>query len=100
MMFHNGNGACLDMDKLAQRVIRPTVEAVGLPWYGWHGFRRGITSNLYELVVKEKIVQRILRHAKPHVTQGTLHQSLRSSGAGSDAADASNLGRAGEESSR
>ena|SRR5215472_10376190 len=68
-MFHNGNGARLDMDKLAKSVVRPAVEAVGLPWYGWHGFRRGIASNLYELGANDKIVQRILRHAKPHVTK-------------------------------
>ena len=36
---------------------------------GRHGFRRGIASNLYELGADEKIVQRILRHAKPHVTK-------------------------------
>jgi integrase len=68
-MFHNGSGECMDMDKLARRVIRPAVEAIGLPWFGWHGFRRGIASNLYELGANEKIVQRILRHAKPHVTK-------------------------------
>lgn len=42
---------------------------IGLEWYGWHGFRRGIASNLYELGANEKIVQRVLRHAKPHVTK-------------------------------
>jgi hypothetical protein len=31
--------------------------------------RRGIASNLYELGANEKVVQRILRHAKPHVTK-------------------------------
>jgi hypothetical protein len=45
------------------------VEAIGVDWYGWHGFRRGIASNLYELGANEKIVQRVLRHAKPHVTK-------------------------------
>jgi integrase len=69
VMFHNGHGERMDMDKLAQRVIRPAIEAIGLPWYGWHGFRRGIASNLYELGANEKIVQRILRHANPHVTK-------------------------------
>jgi integrase len=69
VMFHIGNGECLDMDKLAQRVIRPAIEAIRLPWYGWHGFRRGVASNLYELGANEKIVQRILRHANPHVTK-------------------------------
>jgi integrase len=45
------------------------VEAIRLEWYGWHGFRRGIASNLYELGANERVVQRILRHAKPHVTK-------------------------------
>ena len=45
------------------------LEGLRLEWYGWHGFRRGIASNLYELGANEKIVQRILRHAKPHVTK-------------------------------
>lgn len=69
LIFHSGNGRPMDMDKLAQRVIRTAIEASGLPWYGWHGFRHGIASNLYELGANEKIVQRVLRHAKPHVTK-------------------------------
>src|SRR5207248_7391671 len=69
VMFHSGTGEPLDLDKLGQQVIRPAVEAIKLDWYGWHGFRRGIASNLYELGANEKIVQRILRHANPHVTK-------------------------------
>jgi hypothetical protein len=61
VIFQNGGGEYLDMDKLAPCVIRPAVEAIGRPWYGWHGFRRGVVSNLYELGANEKIVQRILR---------------------------------------
>jgi integrase len=69
LMFHSGRGEPMDLNKLGQQVIRPAVEAIKLDWYGWHGFRRGIASNLYELGANEKIVQRILRHAKPHVTK-------------------------------
>jgi integrase len=69
VIFHSGNGCPMAMDKLAQSVIRPAIEAIGLPWYGWHGFRRGIASNLFALGADDKIVQRILRHAKPHVTR-------------------------------
>ena len=66
VMFHNGAGERMDMDKLAQRVIRPLIEAMGILWYGWHGFRRGIASNLFALGADEKVVQRILRHSKAH----------------------------------
>jgi integrase len=69
VMFHSGGGDPMDLDKLAQLVIRPVVELSGLEWYGWHGFRRGIASNLYELGADEKNVQRVLRHAKAHVTR-------------------------------
>jgi Phage integrase family len=57
------------MDKLAKKVIRPAIAAIGLPWYRWHGFRRGVASNLYALGADDKVVQRILRHANPHVTK-------------------------------
>lgn len=69
LIFHTGDGTPMDLDKLAQRVIRPNAESIGLERYGWHGFRRGIASNLYELGADEKVVQRILRHAKSHVTK-------------------------------
>jgi integrase len=62
-------GEHLDFDRLGQRVVRPAVESLRLDWHGWHGFRRGIASNLYELGANDKIVQRVLRHAKPHVTR-------------------------------
>jgi len=69
VIFHSGAGQHMDFDKLGQNIIRPAVEALRLKWYGWHGFRRGIASNLYELGANDKVVQRILRHAKPHVTK-------------------------------
>jgi integrase len=69
VIFHSGDGEPMNMDALAQRVIRPAIEARGMPWHGWHGFRRGVASNLYALGANDKIVQRILRHSKPHVTR-------------------------------
>jgi integrase len=76
VMFHTGSGDRVDLGKLAQRLIRPAIQAIGLPWYGWHGFRRGIASNLYELGANEKIVQRVLRHANPHVTKDRYIKAL------------------------
>ncbi len=48
--------------------VRPW-KSLRLEWHGWHGFRHGIPSNLYELGANDKVAQRILRHAKPHVTR-------------------------------
>ncbi len=50
-------------------MIRRALEAIHLPWYGWHAFRRGLASNLYAMGAQDKVVQRILRHSKPHVTK-------------------------------
>ena len=68
-MFHTGAGQHLDIDKLILRFVRPVAKSLDIDWYGLHGFRRGIASNLYELGADEKIVQRVLRHAKSHVTK-------------------------------
>jgi hypothetical protein len=42
----------------------------------------------------DKIVQRVLRHAKPHVTRERYIQSIRASSAGCDAENASEPKRA------
>jgi integrase len=38
-------------------------------WHGWHGFRRGLASNLYDLNVDDLTIQRILRHANVATTR-------------------------------
>ena len=58
-----------DLDKMALRVIRPVLRAAGIQWRGWHAFRRGVASNLFQLGVDELTVQRILRHSKVNVTR-------------------------------
>jgi hypothetical protein len=74
VMFHSGGGDPMNLGKLAQLVIRPVVELIGLEWYGWHGFRR-VASNLYELGADEKIVQRVLA-CKSARDQRSLHQGF------------------------
>jgi integrase len=56
-------GTPLNLHNLARRIIRPALEARNIPWKGFHAFRRGLASNLYELGVQPKIIQGILRHA-------------------------------------
>ena len=58
-----------DLDKMALRVIRPVLKSAGLKWWGWHAFRRGVASNLFQLGADELTVQRILRHSKVNVTR-------------------------------
>jgi integrase len=67
-------GRPLDLHNLANRVIRPALKKTALkkkniPWCGWHGFRRGLATNLYELGVEAKTRQAILRHADVSVTE-------------------------------
>jgi integrase len=69
VVFHSGDGLPIGVDRVGRRVIRRALEAIRLPWYGWHALRRGLASNLYEIGAPDKVVQRILRHSKPHVTR-------------------------------
>jgi integrase len=69
VVFHSGDGLPINIEKVGRRVIRPALESVNLPWYGWHAFGRGLASNLYAMGAQDKVVQRLLRHSKPHVTR-------------------------------
>jgi integrase len=68
-VFHSGDGLPINLEKVGRHVIRPALKSVGLLWYGWHALRRGLASNLYEMGAPDKVVQRILRHSRPHVTK-------------------------------
>jgi integrase len=59
-------GKPLNLENLARRVITPIIGDV---WKGWHGFRRGLGSNLYSLRVPPKVIQEILRHADVATTE-------------------------------
>jgi hypothetical protein len=45
-IFPNTIGGALDLDNLADRVIRPTLKAHNLIWKGWHAYRRGSQDGL------------------------------------------------------
>jgi integrase len=56
----------LNLANLARRVIIPalqSVEGAALEWKGWHAFRRGLASNLYDCDVSPKVIQAILRQS-------------------------------------
>lgn len=68
-VFRSSDGLPISLDRVERRVIRPALEAIGLPWRGWHAFRRGLASNLYAMGAPDKVAQLILRHSRPHVTK-------------------------------
>lgn len=59
----------VELEHLGNRTVRAAMESLGLTWSGWHGFRRGIASNLFELGCDDLTVQRVLRHSKVQVTR-------------------------------
>ena len=68
-IFPNTIGGALDIDNLADRVIRPTLKAHNLMWKGWQAYRRGLATNLKELGVPDTTIQCILRHENVNTTQ-------------------------------
>jgi len=55
---------------LANLVRREMTEIVDNgQWHGWHGFRRGLATRLHEAHVQVEVIQEILRHTDPKVTQ-------------------------------
>ena len=39
------------------------AKKANIPWCGWHGFRRGLATNLHTLDVNDLDIQRIMRPA-------------------------------------
>lgn len=64
-----GGKAPLNLANLLRREMRPKLDKAKIEWHGWHGFRRGLGSNLYALGVPDMVIQRILRHSDVTTTQ-------------------------------
>jgi integrase len=73
-IFQAGNGQPLNLDNIARRVIMPVAA-----WHGWHGFRRGLATNLHTLGVADKDIQAILRHSTIGLTQNVYIKSVNES---------------------
>jgi integrase len=68
-IFSGGTGRPLVLMNVTRRTIIPTLAKKKIAWHGWHGFRRGLASNLNELGVDDSVIRAILRHASVSVTQ-------------------------------
>ncbi len=49
--------------------ITPHLKEKGMKWNGWHAFRRGLATNLHEMGVPTKVIQRVCRHADEATTK-------------------------------
>lgn len=59
----------VELEHIGNRHVKAAMEGIGLAWHGWHSFRRGIASNLFELGCDDITVQRVLRHSKVQITR-------------------------------
>lgn len=59
-------GFSLNLDNLCRRSIRPVI---GESWHGWHAFRRGLATNLFDLGFPAEVAQIILRQAAADTTR-------------------------------
>jgi integrase len=59
----------LDLDSLYRRQMKERLTAAGIEWEGWHGFRRGLATNLERIGVRESIAAMVLRHSNDRVTR-------------------------------
>ena len=68
-IFANSVGHPLDLNACYQRNMKNVLKRARIVWHGWHGFRRGLASNLNRLGVDDSVIQRILRHSTVATTQ-------------------------------
>jgi integrase len=67
-------GSPLNFHNLENRVIKPALEKAkingqaSVEWKGFHGFRRGLASNLFALGVNPKVIAALLRHSDVSTT--------------------------------
>jgi integrase len=76
-MFANSAGNPMDLNATYYREMRPVLQKARLVWVGWHGFRRGLASNLNRLGVDDSVIQAILRHSDVSVTQRCYIKTTR-----------------------
>ena len=68
-IFSNGAGKPVSLDSVYWRRMKPIFVKAGIEWHGWHGFRRGLATNLNRLGVDDSVIQRVMRHSNLAVTQ-------------------------------
>jgi integrase len=76
-IFPNTIGGALDLDNLADRIIKPVLKANGPQWKGWQAYRRGLATNLKRLGIPDTVIQAILRHTDVGTKQRFYIKTVR-----------------------
>ncbi len=71
-----GDPGPVALDSILKWQIKPKVKEAGFEWHGWHAFRRGLATNLYQLGVPDKTIQAILRHSNLLTTMNSYVKSV------------------------
>jgi integrase len=71
-------GAPLDLHNMQNRVIKPALKDSPIEWKGFHGFRRGLATNLLALEVPPAVIAKIMRHSNPSITLAFYAKSKES----------------------
>lgn len=61
-VFEGPRAFPLDLATLGTKRIKPALEGAGVQWYGFHAFRRGLGTRLYNNGVPLATVGKVLRH--------------------------------------
>lgn len=59
------------LDDTGRKRITEAFTRAGLKFAGYHSFRRGLASNLFQLGASDVIVQRVLRHGSVQITRAS-----------------------------
>jgi integrase len=68
-IFPNSVGKALDIDSLYRRQMKEPLKRAGIEWEGWHGFRRGVATNLERIGVRDAINAMVLQQSDDRVTR-------------------------------
>jgi integrase len=67
-IFAGSTGQPLRIENVYRRDMKEIFEKNNIQWRGWHGFRRGVGTNLHALGADDKTIQAILRHSDVSTT--------------------------------
>ncbi len=79
-IFANSLGRPLDLERLYRVDMRNVLARAGITWAGWHGFRRGLASNLNRLGVDDSVIQAFcatVRSRSPRRVTSRLLESMQ-----------------------